>query len=365
MEFPEDDNAAEEPQADATPPSDKVEAQRARLLESLASGVADKLHERVAMLLSRDPMTRDSDIALQLAFWKTYEPDLYADLTSDPATLFRLTRLTSLTRARAKIQNTFGLFQAAPEIRRRRGRMAEDEKERYANPPTPDPLLTVYADESGKTDPHLVVGSVWFVDPADTLRLSTLVARWRAEVGFDAEFHFAKLTADALPFYIQFVDLVLKEIPVSFKSLIVPRRGIGDATAAFRQLFYELLRQGVAHEHDTGRAPLPRRLVLWKDLEAKGADRLLLAGIRDDLTNASAAQFDGRLIAEEFQSVESHALPAIQLADLYTSSINRVLNRPKPTTKPKDVFADYVLTAACGMPDTEAKAGDMEIRLRL
>lgn len=163
-----------EPEAGAQSPlaltrEERLTAERERLIAAMATGKTDRMLERVAFVLSRHPEARDSDIALQLHFWQTYEPDLFAELEDEPKTLYRLTRLTSLARARARIQNTHKLFLASDAVRKRRGSLSDEERERFMNPPEPDPLLTVYADESGKTDANLVVGSVWFLDPEDTV----------------------------------------------------------------------------------------------------------------------------------------------------------------------------------------------------
>jgi hypothetical protein len=359
------------PKAKLTP-AERHAGERDRLLSALASGKTDLLHERVAWLLSRLPNTRDSDIALQLAYWEEYEPELMAELENDSGLLFKLTRLTSIARARAKIQNTHRLFQASPDVRKRRGQLTEEERERYARSDPPSPTITIFADESGKTDDHLVVGSVWFLDPADTIKLMNAVRVWRERVGFENEFHFSKITDRVVAQYEEFVERVFDAIPlISFKSIDVPRAGIASIDAALDQLFFELIRRGVEHEHESGRAPLPRRLMVWKDRNEEGRDRLMLARLCESLTAASAVHFDGRLKVEECESVPSEDQPLMQLADLYTGSINRVLGRQGATDKPKDRFADYLLARVLGSGTVERSdniasggVGDMTVHLR-
>ena len=217
------------------------------------------------------------------------------------------------------------------------------------NPEPADPLLMVYADESGKTDAHLVVGSVWFLDPADTVTAYNRITAWRRERGFEEELHFSKLSQRTLGLYQEVVELVLDSVAgISFKSVSVPRAGLANVAEAIDQLFVELLLGGVRHEHATGRAPLPRRLTVYKDLEEAGRDALLMARMRSALLNASTTEFDGNLKIETLEPVRSEGQPLVQLADLYTASINRVLARAATSGKPKDVFADYLLTRVRG-----------------
>lgn len=355
---------------------ERLALEHERLLAAVASGKTVRLQERVAWILHRQPHTRNSDAALQLAYWQEYETEIYEEFKADPERNYKkLTRLTSIARARAKIQNQHHLFLASPEVRKRRGQLSEEERERHATEIPPSPLITVFADESGKTDQNLVVGSVWLIDARDTFHIAGRVLDWRVSTGFDAELHFSEITRDTLPRYIAFVELVLSDAPlISFKSISVPRAGIRAPDGAFEVLFYELLRQGLRHEHETGRAPMPRRLVFWKDeeTEGRGRDLLILARLRESLAGASGVHFGGQLAIDACEALNSTHHPLLQLADLYTGSINRTLSRDRTSTKPKDVFADHLLERVRGLPGDElaqrmtvGAEGDAEVCLRL
>ena len=90
---------------------------------------------------------------------------------------------------------------------------------------------------------------------------------------------------------------------------------------------------------------MPRRLILWKDQEAggQGRDVLILTKLRQALTAASRLHFDGKLGVEMCETLNSSSQPLLQLADLYTSSINRTMVRAQASSHPKDVLADYLL----------------------
>lgn len=72
------------------------------LWNAVQMGEDKHLTTRVANILNRYPETRNSDITLQIKYWQ-----VYGGLTSnfvDLTRLYKLERLTSISRARAKIQ---------------------------------------------------------------------------------------------------------------------------------------------------------------------------------------------------------------------------------------------------------------------
>jgi hypothetical protein len=345
-----------------------LERERTELLRGVSAGKLDTLQERVAWILNHYREARDSDIALQLLYWEAFEPDLGGGEYVRRADLYKLTRLNSLARARAKIQNTYGLFQASPSVKKFRGKLSDEERQKAAEQQPTYPLLAVYADESGKTGRHLIVGSVWFLHPPEILAFLRRVDEWRQTHSFSEEFHFKTITQAKLPHYKAFADFLVENAAVlSFKAMSVERAGIGDVDEALQQLYYHLLVRGVQHEHESGRAPLPRGVQLWKDLEEVGRDKLFLAGLEDRLRSASEGQFGGQLTVDEFEALDSAGQILIQVADLYTSSINRVLNAEGARQGAKDVFADHLL-GRLGLPSGPVipeRQGDMAVLVSL
>jgi hypothetical protein len=337
---------------------------RSRILESIGGGNLGTMELKVAWILNNYPEARDSDIKLQLAYWREFED--YDGGPVYPEDLFRRTRLTSLTRARATLQNDYRLFVASPEIRKKRGTLSEEERQRVLEQVAPHPLISIYADESGKTADTLIWGSVWFLHAPDTLRVVRIVSDWRAANNFTKEFHFKDLDRDVLPQYIDAVRLILSQMPaISFKAITHPRRGLGRPDEALETMLYFLVRRGVEHENDSGRAPLPRTVQLWKDLEEESRDQLFLAKLHEKLSQAAVTIFDKRLRVDEFFALSSSTQILIQLADLFAGSLNRVLNNPG--TGPKDEFATFFLESV-GMPngprDSE-QADDIAVQLQV
>lgn len=102
-----------------------------------------------------------------------------------------------------------------------------------------------------------------------------------------------------------------------------------------------LLREGVKHEVESVRALLPRKLQLLKDAEEPGSDKLLLDELKDRMFAASANVFDGELKPDVFEVEDSKLSEALQVADLFTSSISRRLNAAGGRRQPKAEFAEY------------------------
>ena len=344
------------------------EVQRAQkrilILESVGGGNLRTMEHRVAWILNSYPEARDSDIKLQLAYWQEFEN--YDGGPIDPAELLRRTRLTSLARARATLQNDYRLFVASPEVRRRRGTLSEEERQRALEQAPPNPLICIYADESGKTSDYLIWGSVWFLHAPDTLRLIRILGEWRTARRFTKEFHFKDIDRSVLPEYMDAIGVILREMPaVSFKAITHPRRGLARADEALNTMLYFLIRRGVEHENGTGRALLPRTVQLWKDLEEESRDQLFLAELHEKLSQAAISVFQARLRVDEFFALSSRNQILIQLADLFAGSLNRILNTPG--VGPKDEFAHFFLDAV-GMPNGPTGAeqtGDMSVQLQL
>jgi hypothetical protein len=263
----------------------KLELEKEQIIRSVVNSNMDTMLNKVAWILNHYPDARDSDITCQLKYWSTFEPEIYGSggyISVED--LYKLTRLTSLTRARAKIQNTYRLFLANPEIQKRRGVLEDEEKEKALEQKPNYPVYSVYADESGKTSDYLVVGSMWILDGIETYHLSKTIEEWKKRTNFKEELHFQSISNNNIGCYREVLEIVkCKSSTISFKAISLERRGIKSVADAFTNLYYYLLVRGVEHEHSTGRAPLPRSIQLWKDAEEPGSDKLMMKQICERL----------------------------------------------------------------------------------
>ena len=348
----------------------KLEEEKRQLLERVSSATTNKLRDKVAWILNHYPETRNSDITLQIKFWETFENDVfngYSVLTDD---LYKLTKLTSIARERARIQNTYKLFLASLEVREKRGTLSEEEKDKAISEKSEGwPALIVYMDESGKNAEQLIVGSMWFLEGGyPMLSLQTKLLEFKESLNFKKEFHFTTMSRNDLPAYIGMIKLFLQQVPtVSFKLISVPTAGIRNKQEALNRLFYHLLIRGVETENETSRAVLPRILQVWKDAEEEGADRLLVADLDDKLKQAAASLFSNQLDIDEIRCVSSENNIFIQVVDLFTASANRVLNQPGSKINHKDQFAEFFLEAlGVGKAfSLEEPLGDMVVHISL
>lgn len=326
----------------------RVAHEREELLTSVAAFQADTLQRRVAWILNYYPETRDSDIALQLNYWRHFD-EIDADDGVSAQNLYKGTRLTSLARARAKVQNTYQLFQASPAIRKRRGQLSDEEREKHIEDVPRNPGLVVYADESGKEAPTLVVGSLWFLLPIDTVRFMAAIDQWKDANGFEGEFHFSEINKLSVDTYIEFGHFLADQSAmVTFRAVTAANTGHKHVDPVLETMTYHLLARGVEHEHQSGRAPLPRHLIFYKDDSEAGRDQVTLSELRDRLINTAAARFNNQLTLGDFFAVSSKSLSIVQCADLFAGAVSRRINFHGQNS-PKDRFAQEFL-AALGMP---------------
>lgn len=328
----------------------KLAEKREKLERLVATRQLDTLESRVAYVLAQFPETRNSDITLLIQYWKAFEREKVPSDVISLQTLYEVERLTSVARARATIQNDYKLYLATSDkVARKRKQLSEENRERRKPVNMDAPPMTIYADESGKNEKYLIVGSVWIMVPMEEARMYVAMTEWREKRKFKQELKFSKISKKNQDHYIDFIErFMVQEGVFGFKAIAMPSEGISDEGTAFSDLFYFLIRRGIEHEDATGRAPLPRRITFIKDYEEQGYDDRVIALLVDRMQNASQSLFNGQLTIEYAYAERSEASLFIQVADLFTGCIHRVLNKPAPERGWKDDFAEEVL-ALLGM----------------
>lgn len=78
----------------------------------------DKFHilSLLAYMLWQHPNTRNSDITLALEFYKKFFPEIVKEASIKFEDFFKIPKMYDIQRARAKIQNTEGLFPAKESV---------------------------------------------------------------------------------------------------------------------------------------------------------------------------------------------------------------------------------------------------------
>jgi hypothetical protein len=350
----------------------QIDQERQSLRSVIAASRPDTLVYKVGWVLNNYPDARNSDITLQLRYWETFCPGQYTGGSIATEDLYQLPRLTSLARARARIQNTLKMFLADAEVRKHRGTLSEEERdEAVAARYSAAPVFAIYVDESGKTQANLLVGGLWILQGPETFRIAAKLIEWRDRTRFKDELHFTEVDERSLPYFKEAVDIVLENASaLSFKYVAIPRAGAGPVRDVVPKLIYHLVVRGILHEIDSGRAPLPRNLQLWKDAEEAGYDRIVLADLADRLRNAAAGQFNGQLIIDTLEAADSKDNDLLQITDLFTASINRLVNPPDPRPRvpgPKDELSQYVVDRTGVSLDAELSDHyeDLAVRINL
>lgn len=317
------------------------------------SGVLDTKLSKVAYVMNLYPETRNSDITLQLKYWEEFQGYKQGDIVH-PEKMYELERLTSIARARAKIANEYKLYLPTSErVKRYRQDKEEIEKEKALSTKPSVPSLYVYADESGKTgsESFAIVGSLWIPDTGRARKLNFYLKEWlRAKEGdgirIPKEFHFTEMKKMQLDIYKEFFHEVLSQSDVfSFKVVAANKSKIRGKSLdeIIFSLYYQVIHLGIEHETSTGRMGLPRDVYYYKD-EDEGTDKLRMAELRQLLMERFKLYFEDSLKLCDFNSLPSRSFYLVQVADLITGSVSRVMNRKADGARNyKDEFAEFVL----------------------
>lgn len=337
-------------------PSDKkkqqVEKSKQRLLSRLAAGRIATLTDQVAHVLNHFPETRNSDkkLAIQVvrSFYPTFVDQQDRVSLND---LEELPKFYDMQRYRAKIQNDYGLFLADPDVQAFRKKLSKTARETLVSEGRIASTLRIFADESGKSgksDRFIIIGSFWVYGKKDWEFLEQRFRAWRHARNTNREFHFNKITQhevakDAFAF---FKEAIFQSQLTSFITLAIERQGIPQPrmSSAVYEAFAEMVIKGIQAEFEARRVSPPVRLQIHKDadpdtdvLEVTKMERRIEEGVQ-----AVFPHQDAKL--EKVAALDSAEFDLIQVADLFTSSVNRWLNigEPNPDGNVKEYLAHQV-----------------------
>lgn len=322
----------------------RLEKERGELVAALDSADFTAMKTRVGAVLNLHPDARNSDVTLALKYWELFQPDLYNPNGIRPKDLFKLERFHYIVRARAKIQNEYGLFQADEAVQRHRRAHEEDMQEAVIRDSNPRRLLSIFSDEIGKTDRFVIVASVWMLDAYAMFSLTRSVFDWKARSAWaKREVHFSKFGKNDAEPLTQYLDVINANRQfLGFKFIAIERsrtrRSIEDIVA---KLHEHMLIVGSEHEIATGRFDLPREVTLTVD-EEQSLDPFALSEMKRRINDAYAASHGEGLILTEAKSASSRNSAPIQLADVLAGALNRRMNH-EGDRNIKDDLADMII----------------------
>ncbi len=322
----------------------KLEKEKKGLLASLAGGDFSTQKTKVAAILNLYPKARNSDVTLALKFWETFQPDIYNESGILPKDFFKLERFHYIVRARAKIQNEYGLFVADDEVKRHRRKREEEMHVQVLKDIAPRKMINVFADETGKNASFVIVASVWVLSARAVFTVSQAIAEWKKVSAWASrEIHFARFgrkDEEPLSEYLKII-LANREF-LSFKAIAIERaKTKRKVDEVVEKLHEHMLIRGAEHEVNTGRIQLPREIEMTLD-EEQSLDSFTLSEISRRVTSDFERTYDGKLKLGEVQTVSSRQSPLVQLADLVAGSLNRKLNHAGEKNY-KDEMAERIM----------------------
>ncbi|UQX52297.1 DUF3800 domain-containing protein [Cytobacillus pseudoceanisediminis] len=346
-----DEDSAEE-EVDPIKEAERLK-KAAALWEAVQNGETKHVTQKVGAILNRFDETRNSDIALMIKFWEIFEGHTGNSVSHQQ--LFKLQRLTTIARARAKIQNEYKLYLPTDEkVRKYRKALAEEESEYQIATKPALPIVHIYADETGKTDEYLIVGGFWILDDLRNGQIKKGLIDWINEFkeilpNFPSEFHFKDLKNDGsnIEAYKEFFNKAVGLGDVfSFKAIGVNRTKLRKVRIQdlLDELYYQMIRIGIDHEVRTGRIDFPKQISYIKDKEGDES-RFHIEQLSQKITDNLKMQYEDRLKLNTYMPIDSKIERFLQVADLFTASINRRINfQPKNENRnAKDDLADYIL----------------------
>ncbi len=275
------------------------------LIASLAGGDFSNQQTRVAHILNLHPAARNSDVALALKYWETFQPELYNPDGIKPADFFKLDRVPFLVRARAKIQNEYELFQAEEQVRRRRKGREDEIREAVLTDEAPRQTLQVFSDETGKGEAHVIIGSVWVLNGRAVYDVTKAIKDWQTGSKFaKREMHFSAFGRGDMNAVDDYLNIVAANREfLSFKLIAMSKRNTRRPIEEVVQRLHEfMLVRGLRHEIESGRVGVPRHVAVTMD-EEQSIDRIVLAEMRNRVAEGvERAHLDGVTLDERFNA---------------------------------------------------------------
>lgn len=307
---------------------EKIDKEKKELLSSLAAADFSSLKPRVASVLNLYPHTRNSDISLSLKYWEIFQRDIYNESGILPKDLFKLERLHYIVRARAKIQNEYGLFLADSEIKKSRRKNEEKMEGAVLEDSAPRKTVHIFSDETGKTHRFVIVASVWVLSGRAVFTISKAISEWQKQsVWKNREVHFSKFGKSDYETLKAYLAVILENREyLGFKVIAVERAKTNRSIEeTILKLHEHMLIRGAAHEVTSGRMDLPREMDVTVD-EEQSLDSFVIADLRDRVSVNYKGRFSDTLQLRSLQTASSKNSQLVQLSDVIAGAIGRILN---------------------------------------
>ena len=322
---------------------------RAELLANIAHSQLSTYEQRVARILQRYPETRDSDIALCLRYWRTFQADVIEQWKPlELEVLFELDRMDTLGRTRRFVQNDLRLFRGMEDTRKAREAMQRELHEYLAAHRDTLPEIRFYLDETGNEGDknYTGVAGVCVINWKQYEKHHAAIKQWREKQGWTETIHFAETGADKVDRAVSLLQqLGQRRSGVLFLGYSIASRG--RTQEAMFSLFIQLVVDSLKHLHELGCLSENRSVRVIKEADP-GFDSIYLDTMTTRLSEAVALEFPGLLAVSPVEAVTKGRNVILECADLIAGGMQRrALGKGR---NPKDKLAEAVINVT-GLED--------------
>jgi hypothetical protein len=316
--------------------------QRAELLARIAQSQLATYEQRIARILHRYPETRDSDIALCLRYWRTFQADVIERWKPlELEVLFDLDRMETLGRTRRFVQNDLRLFRGMEDTRKARQAMQRELHEYLAAHRDTLPEIRFYLDETGNEGDknYTGVAGVCVMNWKQYEKHHAALAQWREKQGWTETIHFAETGADKVDRAAALLQqLAQRRSGVLFLGYSIASRG--RTQEAIFSLFIQLVVDSLKHLQQQGCLSENQSVRVIKEAD-QGFDSIYLDTMTKRLSEAVALEFPGLLAVSPVEAVTKGRNVILECADLIAGGMQRrALGKGR---NPKDKLAEAVI----------------------
>ena len=298
--------------------------------------------DRTLWLLNKYPAARDQTRVLLWIYWQLFDG---IRSTIDLEVFLRTTPAATITRHRAYIQNTLGLFVPSKTVRKHRQELEEKYSKDHVGEVPETPWITAHLDESGKTEDVFVIGSVWSLDLRQMIRIIVALNQKLIEFGL-REFHAKKArSAKEIAQHKWLIDFIANEPTLSVRGLVVKNKQSRMPFDQINAQIYILLTQGIDDEIERGRISTPLSLDVVKDRDHATGDVIALEFIKErflQIAISEANQTDEipRISPRTFRAEDSRHNSLVQAADTVAYCLRRIYSEDVESNELSRYFDD-------------------------
>ncbi len=325
--------------------------ERQQLLSEISSSFLGKTEQRVAWLLQRFPETRDSDTALAVRYWKTFQADVLEKWNRlDLDILFDLDHFETLSRVRRHVQNDLQLFVASSRTRQLRNELQMDFSQYLSASRHTDDEVRFYLDETGNEGGKAYVGvaGICIINWKQYEKHHAALKQWRENQGWPETIHFSETGSAQQPKALALLsELQKRRSGLLFLGYSIPSRG--HTHHALVDLFIQLVSDSLRQLEALKCLNSPRALTLIKEADG-GFDTIYKPAIEKYLSQQLGRDFPERVFLKQVEPLPKGREVLLECADLIAGGMQR--RAFFGGRNPKDLLAEAVFNVT-GFEDSK------------